>query len=52
MDWISGRPDQAAAGPAELIGREPEIQQLRLFVDRISQGAALRDALADTSPEP
>jgi DNA-binding CsgD family transcriptional regulator len=39
MDWISGRPDQAAAGPTELIGREPEIQQLHLFVSRITQGA-------------
>src|ERR1700677_2014012 len=45
MDWISGRPDQAAAGPPELtgppelIGREPEIQQLSLFVSRITQGA-------------
>jgi len=39
MDWISARHEQAATGPAELIGREPEIQQLRLFVSRITQGA-------------
>jgi len=39
MDWISGRPDQAAAGPPELIGREHQIQQLSLFVSRITQGA-------------
>jgi energy-coupling factor transporter ATP-binding protein EcfA2 len=39
MDWISARHDQAATGPMELIGREPEIQQLRLFVSRITQGA-------------
>ena len=39
MDRISARHDQAAAGPIELIGREPEIQQLRLFVSRIAQGA-------------
>jgi DNA-binding CsgD family transcriptional regulator len=38
MDWISARHDQAATGPIELIGREPEIQQLRLFVSRIIQG--------------
>ncbi len=39
MDWISARHDQVATGPIELIGREPEIQQLRLFVSRIIQGA-------------
>jgi len=39
MDWISARHDQAATWPIELIGREPEIQQLRLFVSRIIQGA-------------
>jgi DNA-binding CsgD family transcriptional regulator len=37
MDWISGRPDQAATGPPELIGREPEIQQLRRFASQITQ---------------
>jgi hypothetical protein len=39
MDWGSARRDQAAAGPMELIGREPEIQQLRLFISRLTQGA-------------
>jgi len=39
MDWGSARGDQAAAGPMELIGREPEIQQLRLFISRLTQGA-------------
>jgi len=39
MDWISPRPNEVATGPTELIGREPEIQQLRLFVSRITQGA-------------
>ncbi len=39
MDWISAGHDQAAAGPTELVGREPEIQQLRLFVSRLTQGA-------------
>jgi tetratricopeptide (TPR) repeat protein len=38
MDWISAGHDQAAAGPTELVGREPEIQQLRLFVSRLTQG--------------
>jgi DNA-binding CsgD family transcriptional regulator len=39
MDWISARPDQAAAGPVELIGREPEIRQLRRFVGQLPRGA-------------
>jgi hypothetical protein len=39
MDWGSARRDQAAAWPMELIGREPEIQQLRLFTSRLTQGA-------------
>ena len=39
MDRGSARRDQAAAGPMELIGREPEIQQLRLFISRLTQGA-------------
>ena len=39
MDRISARRDQAATGPMDLIGREPEIQQLRLLVSRINQGA-------------
>jgi predicted ATPase len=39
MDWISERHHRASAGPMELIGREPEIKQLRLFVGRILQGA-------------
>ena len=39
MDWIGARRDQAATGPAELFGREAEIQQLRQFVSRITQGA-------------
>jgi hypothetical protein len=39
MDWIDARHDQAATGPAELIGREREIQQLRSFVSRLAQGA-------------
>ena len=39
VDWIGARHDQAAAGPSELFGREPEIQQLRQFVGRITQGA-------------
>jgi hypothetical protein len=39
MDWIGARHDQAATGPSELFGREPEIQQLRQFVSRITQGA-------------
>jgi DNA-binding CsgD family transcriptional regulator len=39
MDWIGARHDQAATGPSELFGREPEIQQLRRFVGRIAQGA-------------
>jgi predicted ATPase len=38
MDWISARHDLAATGPMELIGREPEVQQLRLLVSRITQG--------------
>jgi DNA-binding CsgD family transcriptional regulator len=40
MDWISGRPDGAAAGPAPLIGREHQIQQLRVFLGRITEGAS------------
>jgi DNA-binding CsgD family transcriptional regulator len=39
MDRINARRDQAATGPMDLIGREPEIQQLRLLVSRINQGA-------------
>jgi DNA-binding CsgD family transcriptional regulator len=39
MDWIGARHDQAATGPSELFGREPEIQQLRQFAGRITQGA-------------
>ena len=39
MDWTGARHDQAATGPSELFGREPEIQQLRRFVSRITQGA-------------
>jgi DNA-binding CsgD family transcriptional regulator len=39
MTPISARHDQAAAGPAELIGREPQVQQLRLFTARITEGA-------------
>src|SRR6185312_9865354 len=39
MDRIGARHDQAATGPSELFGREPEIQQLRQFVSRITQGA-------------
>ena len=39
MDRISARRGQAATGPMDLIGREPEIQQLRLLVSRINQGA-------------
>jgi DNA-binding CsgD family transcriptional regulator len=39
MDRGSARGDQTAAGPMELIGREPEIQQLRLFISRLTQGA-------------
>jgi DNA-binding CsgD family transcriptional regulator len=39
MDWTSERRDQAGTGPAELFGREPEIEQLRLFVSRIPLGA-------------
>ena len=38
MDWISARHDQAAAGPVELIGREPEIRQLRRFAGQIPRG--------------
>ncbi|HEY2269292.1 MAG TPA: ATP-binding protein [Streptosporangiaceae bacterium] len=36
---MGARHDQAATGPAELFGREAEIQQLRQFVSRITQGA-------------
>src|SRR5258708_33099832 len=39
MDWISAGHDQAATGPRGLIGREPEIQQLHLFVSQIAKGA-------------
>jgi hypothetical protein len=39
MDGISAGHDRAVAGPTELIGREPEIRQLRLFVSRITRGA-------------
>ncbi|MER6945890.1 ATP-binding protein [Nonomuraea sp. NPDC000554] len=39
MDGFSTRHDQATAGAADLIGREPEIQRLRRFVGRIAEGA-------------
>jgi len=38
MDWLSSRHDQAVAAPVDLIGRELEIQQLRLLVGRIATG--------------
>jgi DNA-binding CsgD family transcriptional regulator len=39
MDRVRARHDQAAAWPAELIGRERETQQLRLFISRVTGGA-------------
>ena len=39
MEWIGARHDQPATGPSELFGREPEIQQPRQLVSRITQGA-------------
>src|SRR5437868_4043378 len=43
MDRFSGRHDQTTVGPMSLVGREPEIQRLHLFVSRIAEGAG--DAL-------
>ncbi len=43
MDWLSAHRDQAGPAPADLIGREPEIQQLRLLAGRIASGSG--DAL-------
>src|SRR5258707_3417496 len=40
MDWLSARRDQGrSTAPIGLIGRGPEIQQLRLFVSRLTEGA-------------
>jgi DNA-binding CsgD family transcriptional regulator len=39
MEWFSARHDQGAIAPVGLIGREPEIQQLRLFISRLTEGA-------------
>jgi DNA-binding CsgD family transcriptional regulator len=43
MDWFSARRGQAGAAPPDLIGREPEIQQLKQFVSQVTKGAG--DAL-------
>ncbi|MEV5750401.1 AAA family ATPase [Actinoallomurus sp. NPDC052308] len=39
MDGHSAPHGRAATGPVELIGREMEIQRLRLFVGRVTEGA-------------
>ena len=46
MDRISARHDQAAAEPAELIGREPEIRRLR------QENARLTDLLREHGIDP
>ena len=38
MDF-SARHDQEAAAPSDLVGREPEIQRIKLLVSRITYGA-------------
>jgi DNA-binding CsgD family transcriptional regulator len=43
MDWLGARHDQAGTAPMDLIGREPEIQQLQLLLGRIATGSG--DAL-------
>ncbi|MEU7860738.1 AAA family ATPase [Nonomuraea sp. NPDC049141] len=40
MDRFSAHHDRSGAGPANLIGREPEIQRLRLFLGRVAEGTA------------
>jgi hypothetical protein len=43
MDWLSTRPGQAGTASKDLVGREPEIQQLQLLAGRIANGSG--DAL-------
>jgi DNA-binding CsgD family transcriptional regulator len=43
MDWFSERHGQGGTDPLDLVGREPEIQRLKLFVSRITEEAG--DAL-------
>jgi predicted ATP-dependent serine protease len=43
MDLLSPRPEQAGIATIDLVGREPEIQQVQLLLGRIATGSG--DAL-------
>ena len=37
MDWFSESHGQGGTDPLDLVGREPEVQRLKLFVSRIAE---------------